>query len=103
MPNPPNRSIHSTTRLTRTVLPTGGHQIVDGGSALPVGAHRSPEAGAMSDTRRVTLHLTAQATTEFSVSQLWPMYGEYGRFGTDLASFTTEVGRRLIQDSYLCF
>ena len=57
----------------------------------------------MSDTRRVTIHLTAQATIEFSVSQLWPMHGEYGRFGTDLASFTTEVGRRLIQDSYLCF
>ena len=51
----------------------------------------------------MTIHLTAQATIEFSVSHLWPMSGEYGRFGNDLASFATEVGRRLIQDSYVCF
>jgi hypothetical protein len=31
------------------------------------------------------------------------MEGEYGRFGNGLAAFATEVGRRMTQDSYLCF
>ena len=57
----------------------------------------------MSDTRRVSIHLTEQATIDFEVGQLWPMEGEYGRFGNDLAAFAAEVGRRMTQDSYLCF
>ena len=55
------------------------------------------------DRRRVTIHLTAQATVEFSVSQLWPRDGEYSRFGVDLPSFATEVTRRLQSDGYVGF
>lgn len=51
------------------------------------------------DTRRVTIHLSAEATVEFSVDQLWPHHGEYARFGTDLAAFAEEVSRRLRTES----
>ncbi len=51
----------------------------------------------------MSIHLTSQATVEFSPSDLWPRDGEYSRFGTDLASFATEVTRRLHSDGYLGF
>ena len=53
------------------------------------------------DQRHVTIHLTAQATVEFSASQLWPQHGDYSRFGADLASFALEVARRLRNDAYV--
>jgi hypothetical protein len=53
------------------------------------------------DPRHVTIHLTAQATVEFSAGQLWPAHGDYSRFGADLASFATEVARRLHNDAYV--
>jgi hypothetical protein len=53
--------------------------------------------------RRVTIHLTAQSTVEFAADELWPLHGDYGRFGADLASFAQEVGRRLRTDSYVGF
>lgn len=55
----------------------------------------------MSDRRRVTLHLTAQATVEFAADQLWPAHGDYSRFGIDLAAFAQEVTRRLQVDGYV--
>lgn len=53
------------------------------------------------DHRRVTIHLTAQATVEFRAAQLWPMHGDYARFGIDLASFAQEVTRRMHVDAYI--
>ena len=53
------------------------------------------------DHRRVTIHLTAQATVEFNAHQLWPMHGDYARFGIDLASFAQEVTRRMHVDAYI--
>lgn len=53
------------------------------------------------DRRHVILHLTAQATVEFSAGQLWPLHGDYGRFGIDLTSFADEVLRRLRTDGYV--
>ena len=53
------------------------------------------------DPRHVSLHLTSQATVEFSANHLWPRDGEYSRFGTDLGSFAAEVTRRLHSDGYL--
>ena len=53
------------------------------------------------DTRRVTIHLTAQATVDFTADQLWPSHGNYSRFGADLDAFAEEVGRRLHADSYV--
>jgi len=58
-------------------------------------------AAPQDETRRVTIHLTAQTTLEFSADQLWPRHGEYARFGTDLAAFAEEVGRRLRTDGYV--
>jgi hypothetical protein len=53
------------------------------------------------DQRHVTLHLTAQATVEFTADQLWPTHGDYSRFGIDLPSFAQEVARRLNVDGYV--
>jgi hypothetical protein len=66
----------------------------------------SPErpAGAAtstSESRHATLHLTAQATVEFAADQLWPLHGDYSRFGVDLQSFAHELTRRLQTDGYI--
>jgi hypothetical protein len=53
------------------------------------------------DQRRVTIHLTAQATVVFTAEQLWPMHGDYARFGPDLAAFAGEVTRRMRADGYV--
>lgn len=53
------------------------------------------------DHRHVTLHLVAQATVEFGADQLWPLHGDYARFGIDLPSFANEVTRRLHSDGYV--
>jgi hypothetical protein len=58
---------------------------------------------ARADQRRVTIHLTAQATVVFAAGQLWPLHGDYGRFGPDLDSFAGEVTRRLRADGYVGF
>jgi len=55
------------------------------------------------DQRRIRLHLTAQTTVEFTADHLWPLTGDYGRFGIDLASFAQEVTRRLRTDGYVGF
>jgi hypothetical protein len=49
----------------------------------------------------VTLHLVQQATVAFDSAELWPMHGQYTRFGADLASFAEEVMRRFSVDQYL--
>lgn len=51
--------------------------------------------------RRVTIHLTAQATVVFTAEQLWPLHGDYARFGPDLPAFAGEVTRRLQADGYV--
>ena len=53
------------------------------------------------DSRRVSIHLTAQATVEFTADQLWPLHGDYARFGIDLPAFAHEVARRLHTDGYV--
>jgi hypothetical protein len=54
------------------------------------------------DERRVTIHLTATpAAVSFTANQLWPLHGDYARFGPDLASFAQEVARRLHADAYV--
>lgn len=53
------------------------------------------------ERRTITIHLTAQATVEFNAAQLWPLHGDYARFGADLASFAGEVSRRLRTDGYV--
>ncbi|HTZ44584.1 MAG TPA: hypothetical protein VMB79_12045 [Jatrophihabitans sp.] len=53
------------------------------------------------DRRQVVFHLTGQATVEVTADQLWPLHGEYGRFGVDLESFAEEVLRRLRTDGYV--
>ncbi|MFL6163321.1 MAG: hypothetical protein ACJ74U_13960 [Jatrophihabitantaceae bacterium] len=62
------------------------------------GEHR---AAATPGERRVTIHLTAQATVDFTADQLWPLHGDYARFGPDLPSFAQEVTRRLRADGYV--
>jgi hypothetical protein len=70
-------------------------------------ASREDDAGqpaaytAANERRRATLHLTAQATVDFTADQLWPLHGDYARFGVDLASFAQEVSRRLRTDAYV--
>jgi hypothetical protein len=53
------------------------------------------------DRRHALLHLTAQATVEFAPDQLWPLHGDYARFGIDLPSFAHEVARRLRTDGFI--
>ncbi len=53
------------------------------------------------DRRHVTIHLTAQATVDFTADQLWPLHGDYSRFGADLPSFAQEITRRLHIDAYV--
>ena len=68
------------------------------------GERTAGEHGAIAsqaDKRRVTIHLTAQATIDFTADQLWPQHGEYGRFGPDLPAFAEEVTRRLRADGYV--
>ena len=55
----------------------------------------------MTDQRRVTIHLTGQATVQFSADQLWPVHGDYSRFGVDLAAFALEVARRIHTDGWV--
>lgn len=64
-------------------------------------ARPAPNGAGAPERRRATLHLTAQATVEFGADQLWPMEGEYGRFGIDLPAFADEVSRRLRADGYV--
>lgn len=40
---------------------------------------------------------------ELSAGELWPMHGDYARFGADLPSFAQEVTRRLRADGYIGF
>lgn len=47
----------------------------------------------------MTVHLSAEASVDFTADQLWPHHGEYARFGTDLAAFAEEVNRRLRTES----
>ncbi len=61
----------------------------------------APDAAARSELRHATLHLTAQATVEFAADQLWPLHGDYSRFGVDLQSFAHELTRRLQTDGYI--
>jgi hypothetical protein len=58
---------------------------------------------APSDVVHVTIHLIQQTTIAFDASDLWPLHGAYGRFGSDLDSFAEEVSRRLREDGYLGF
>lgn len=58
-------------------------------------------AAARPTIRHATLHLTAQATVEFTADQLWPLHGDYSRFGVDLQAFAHELTRRLQTDGYL--
>jgi hypothetical protein len=55
----------------------------------------------MSDRRRVTLHLTAQATVEFTADELWPSHGDYSRYGPGISAFAQEITRRLQVDGYV--
>jgi len=64
-----------------------------------IGSPASP--GSQLDRRRVTIHLTAQATIDFTADQLWPQHGDYSRFGPDLPAFAEEVARRLRVDGYV--
>jgi hypothetical protein len=56
---------------------------------------------ARAEQRRATIHLTGQATVIFTAEQLWPLHGDYGRFGPDLDAFAGEVTRRLRVDGYV--
>jgi hypothetical protein len=49
----------------------------------------------------VVLHLHHEATIHFDASQLWPLTGAYGRFGTDLDALAAEVARRMHEDGYV--
>jgi hypothetical protein len=59
------------------------------------------DAVSRSELRHASLHLTAQATVEFAADQLWPLHGDYSRFGVDLQSFAHELTRRLQTDGYI--
>jgi hypothetical protein len=50
---------------------------------------------------RVNIHLLQQTTVSFDASQLWPLHGDYARFGNDLPSLAAEVTRRLQTDGYI--
>lgn len=63
------------------------------------GGMTAPDASRM----RVTIHLVQQATVGFHAGQLWPLEGQYTRFGNDLPSFAAEVMRRLRTDGYVGF
>jgi hypothetical protein len=53
------------------------------------------------DQRQVIIHLTGQATVAFTAEQMWPLHGDYGRFGPDLEAFAGEITRRLRADGYV--
>lgn len=74
---------------------------IDGGARMTEEPSARPAAAEDVDHRWVTIHLTAQATVEFTAHQLWPMHGDYARFGPDLASFAQEVTRRMHVDAYI--
>jgi hypothetical protein len=68
-------------------------------SAAQYGVMTAPDSARM----RVTIHLLQQTTVAFDASQLWPLHGEYARFGNDLPSLAEEVARRLRNDGYIGF
>ena len=74
---------------------------IDGGARMTDQPPPRPVGEGTGDHREVTIHLTAQATVHFNADQLWPMHGDYGRFGIDLASFAQEVTRRMHIDAYI--